>query len=139
MNREIKFRAWFAQQNRMIYLGSPKNDTALWIEERGWDAVDHLMGKPESICSNYNNENPENILMQYTGLKDKNGKEIYEGDIMSWRGNGNTDNTKLSCVIYEGAAFNVVGKTWSCRWNLDEYNESYEVIGNIHENPDLLK
>lgn len=76
------------------------------------------------------------ILMQYTGLKDKNGKEIYEGDVVR------THNDMASEQVYwnnEYAQFSkgrVIDGVFS---NIHEDISYCEVIGNIYENPDLLK
>ena len=64
MTREIKFRVWDKEKSEMFF-----------VEDIYWAEVD------ESI-TNINGWNNENPLMQFTGLKDKNGKEIYEGDIV---------------------------------------------------------
>ena len=68
------------------------------------------------------------ILMQYTGLKDKNGKEIYEGDIVKW-------SNSVNSGVYEIKWF----RTGFSSNGLPLFNDDVvEVIGNIYENPELL-
>jgi len=78
--------------------------------------------------------NSEPTLMQYTGLKDKNGKEIYEGDIVnSWYEEYNTGGIgsefKKHIVEFKMGAFTNCINTY----------KPIEVIGNIYENPELLE
>ena len=87
-------------------------------------------------------------IMQYTGLKDKNGKEIYEGDIVrAFRKNRQkrfglfVPPTELKLEVYwdsEFCAFKIKYHKmgWSSLFGLDE---PYEIIGNIYENSDLIK
>lgn len=78
-------------------------------------------------------------LVQYTGLKDKNGKEIYEGDIVKghWWKRGES-HRHVGRVAYVSCAFKVRGVKQYIGWD-DELNMTYETIGNIYENPELLE
>ena len=73
--------------------------------------------------------------MQYTGLKDKNGKEIYEGDILTYSGITSNGNKIIREVNYnaENARFQ------SGMYLLSQSIELSEIIGNIYENPELLQ
>jgi uncharacterized phage protein (TIGR01671 family) len=118
----------------MIYVG--QNDTCIVFEGDTWEVVNHFSGKPELLCSNTNSK-----LMQYTGLKDENGKEIYEGDILKlnpeYRGYG-----EIPVSVFWGKG------RWLCQGIMHYSHQSdltsyaldkMEIIGNIHDNPELLK
>ena len=134
MNREIKFRAW-----------NGKKITYTPIVSDGTDG-----GETSTVMLNEAIECYDYILMQYTGLKDKNGKEIYEGDIGKVHNGDPFAPETLVVVIFENGSFGVyplanqtdifankyMGKMLSFS---DGYNkESFEVIGNRYENPELL-
>jgi uncharacterized phage protein (TIGR01671 family) len=114
MNREIKFRAWDAEQNKMI-------------ETFDCEYQIHVNKEDGSLyCGGYmpNGDWNEPPLMQYTGLKDKNGKEIYEGDIVT--------NLHGNKYVIEWDD-DLVG------WNVgNNISHSRYVIGNIYDTPDLL-
>ena len=130
--REIKFRAWDRKRGRMRF----GNDNLL-ISLGGLLFWDVGYKEPDMLGED---ESQDYTLMQYTGLKDKNGVGIYEGDVLSsheprWPAAGHQDCSGVVAWRDEYAHY-------GCgRWKLDTGNINYlqlEVIGNIHENPELL-
>ena len=116
------------------------------IKFRAWDKINKEMFNVESInfqerrvykdVVSYRNFN-DIELMQYTGLKDKNNKEIYEGDIVKLRANHG-----IGVIKYydEWGAFVVeyIKPRPLAVLGMNYYKEDIEVIGNIYENPELL-
>ena len=120
MNRVIKFRAWFDdnKSQHMFCVG----------DEFG---TSHPLD-----CCRYAQQGQPVTLMQFTGLHDKNGVEIYEGDIVQ-------DHIGTGVVEWHIAAFKVNYRDGWAKWFYD-YTlkgelESIEVIGNMYQNPELLK
>jgi uncharacterized phage protein (TIGR01671 family) len=119
--REIKFRAWqdYGEGHRSLLYD--RGDLA--------EFFDATKGDP---------------IMQFTGLKDKNGKEIYEGDILNLHYpivGLDIKDEYLSLIVvinFDGGSFWFNGGGYTdCNWHF--YNsEDREVIGNIYENPELL-
>ena len=129
--REIKFRAWDGEQ--MLY---PEFPTTIQIDG---NYVGFTNGRID-----YGTYVDAEHLIQYTGLKDKNGKEIYEGDVVQEdirRDKRSKPIMRWSVVVYsEKGMFIVECLPKSLRqWNeLYKENDEVEVIGNIYENPELL-
>lgn len=129
--REIKFRAWNKDSKKMYKIGQ------ITLEEGTWN---YEPDNREYIGMSIPYQ-PSFVLMQYTGLKDKNEKEIYEGDIIEIKGYSNKGyNTGLVKEIY---VVEFKDFCWSCGikslLNLATINwASIEVIGNIYDNPELL-
>ena len=150
--REIKFRAWTYWEHaisgikyKMLYSGD--------ITEKGKGrALDFPFEVDDKFVFN---------IMQYTGLKDKNGREIYEGDILSYKHIKYTDCSKeeiediekevlIGLITYRPLAsiikpysenvmclgYDNINKECLV---IDLESEELEVVGNIYENPDLLK
>lgn len=129
--RPIEFRAW-EENSGMLYLEDMLigcgHETA-----SSWSSID-IHGKLVTKMPNFHEDpNPNPSLlewMQYTGLKDKNGKEIYEGDIVQ-----TPDQLEgITAVKFIDGAFMPFDHS-SPEINAEEC----EVIGNIYENPELLE
>lgn len=138
--REIKFRAWDGKANNYVYGLTIRDiyDAGVFGERSDIDTP--AIGNP----GNY-------VFGQYTGLKDKNGKEIYEGDLLKA-----DDQIRPYEVLYRCAKFMIERQmhpnfgdkdygwiiadlTESHYFDGDEKVKDCEVIGNIYENPDLIK
>lgn len=133
--REIKFRAWNVENKAMIKTPiSLATIVSRYIKEfrpdsYGWG------GKP---CENTPEAvKPEDyIILQFTGLKDKNGVEIYEGDILGYWGDA------CWVVAYKDYRWRLVSgrEGWNGSLGLTPYvSKGKIVIGNIYQNPELLK
>ena len=114
--REIKFRAWHIDNKEMIYQGWNKTYFV---------TISNLFAYGGSV-----------EFMQYTGLKDKNGKEIYEGDILNIVTYGSEEQKYIAKVQFDESRYIVRNKYgYAPLYDLPPH----EVIGNIYENPELLK
>ena len=123
-----KFRAWTEEGKVMYYSVYPFKDDTLLLSYDGF-AFDEV---PAS----------DFIVMQSTGLKDKSGKEIFEGDIVKYEAGCNTVTEE---VVYDKnfAGFGVRDADTDIIFTFGELAEdvdfsSLEVIGNIYQNPELL-
>ena len=117
MSRIIKFRAW-------------NKTSSKWMNLKDCIDIDNYGGVYPFVRT----DKAEIELMQYTGLKDRLGIEIYEGDIVTGTVGGSSDGSSYTEVVISLVNFKREGY-----WSLIQYNDDgeLEVIGNIYENSDL--
>ena len=127
--REIKFRAWLKEERKMV------NVETLFI---GINRLCFGNSKTEYL---FFRDFEEVELMQYTELTDKNGKEIYEGDIVLVKPGGISTWYKTVVEFKEGAliASLINGENHFYIFNPGFDSNDFEVIGNIYENKKLLE
>lgn len=131
MTREIKFRAWDKKRKEWYGASDPEITTFYGF---------HLFGECTGFCYPSIEDLEHLEITQFTGLYDKNGKEVYEGDVVITNqpmyDEGNTYN---QVVFYNSAfIFKAIDNKLDCV--VYEYSSKFiKVIGNVFENPELLE
>jgi len=122
--RIFKFRVWDKKMKEMNYSGNAANEDGDIQISVGFFFSAYCEKMDGSWC-------PTVEIMQFTGLKDKFGKDIYEGDILDWK-----EHKEILQVDYKYAGFRLIN--YNTTIPLDAVCANCEVIGNIYENPKLL-
>jgi uncharacterized phage protein (TIGR01671 family) len=145
MNREIKFRVWDVENKTMIPWSTAWHAPCK-IPKGSFEGQIDDVYLPILIVALLSTET-KLIVQQYTGLKDSKGKEIYEGDMIKLPDSRFLGNKECIWTPYGHVWYSDIGG-WSVSYNhmysensdqLSYINETIEVVGNIFENPDLIK
>ena len=148
MSRSIKFRAWMPSQKKMFSAEEMASDQMALLPDGHFANIHGVSTKLSQIYSH-----DEMLPLQFTGLLDKNGKEIYEGDVVKWslvKGDiGEVVFDTKVIVEYRKEVYETVNEIsgWYVREGVRQMfglagavkDNVIEIIGNIYENIDLLK
>lgn len=123
--RKLKFRAW-DNKNKEMHLNPVVTNYSWYKDHKHYESDISFEDTPKG-----------QVIMQYTGICDKNGKPIYEGDIVKTKSGWMTE------IVYTGYKFNGVYRNADGSWD-DELEDdilrdkNIEVVGNVYENNNLL-
>ena len=128
--REILFRGKKAYNSKWIegyFYSGQNNDSYIIIHSKGYPSAKFIRVLPETVG-------------QYTGLTDKNGTKIFEGDVVSGHLDDlfPEDETRYK-VIWDDYGWHIRNSTGTDTFEQGWARQYFEVIGNIHDNPELLK
>jgi len=146
--REIKFRGKRIDNGEWVYgsLCTKRKEIAIDGFKRSiWvDAIQVYMSNNGETYKYVTFEVIPETVGQYTGLKDKNGKEIYEGDIVNvdsrcWRNNKYQNEVVKYCKGIGFYPFNEVSPQIDLDYICSNEAQDVEVVGNIHDNPEFLE
>lgn len=126
--KDIKFRIWDKKNTKFI---------SKWerVFINAWECCVYTKSELEKKDFSYNKDLSEIEVEQFTGLKDKHGKEIYEGDIVKFDYRGLFLKGE---VVFSNGGWELKGVDYGEHFRLIEIVHLCEVVGNIHENPELI-
>nr|DAH10212.1 MAG TPA: YopX protein [Caudoviricetes sp.] len=123
-----RYRAWHCELGAMMSIKNMwfQNNMLEELELNNAAANDYITAYPDEV-----------ELMQSTGLTDKDGKEIFEGDVVKMAKNVYSEPTYYEVVRHRGGAYRLESKQYGCELWLR--HADCEIAGNIYENPELLE
>ena len=126
MNREIEFRAWNYLNNKMYYdvrVGGFNGETVptVWDKKRGWVNL-------------WADNKDGGVIMQYTGLEDKNGKKIFEGDVIE----NTTGRIMVVEKVFGSSGYRFIWSKIGFDKKYATWKDEITILGNKFENPELL-
>lgn len=132
--RDIKFRAW---DKNIKYMDEIDGHSLYLADGKVYEVSEGSHGY--DVCMDKEDVSDRYVPMQYTGVKDRNGKEIYEGDILKYR-------TILAEIIYGFCGFEfrwidrnvAITRGTESEEIFQNVSLIFDVVGNIYENPELL-
>ena len=135
--REIKFRVWYNgdEYDKPIMIYDIQNSYDFGCNDVKYD---------NECCFGDYLDNENYVVMQYTNMKDKNGREVYEGDIVTKNGSKKGVVSWFDSLVWDGSGSKHSGfycREWFDYDELDWYLgfDDIEVLGNIYENPELME
>ena len=129
--RKIKFRAWDTVTKDWVPMGVNHISNLVRIKAT-------KKKKGEFLIDTFDSVSRRLVLMQYTGLKDKNGKEVFESDICKYLDDAGDEKLIVTGVItWDKFGWSMKGDYGFDCWTVDLDLDELEVIGNIWENPEL--
>lgn len=140
--RELKFRVWIKDEER--YYDESDEESYTIVPNGNVTYTSEAYEEDGVFYTDTTNATNNVVVEQYTGLKDKNGKEIYEGDVVHYTEKIAPNKSSTYEVYYDQLHAMYALSPVDGKIDVGEFygyimRQQYEVIGNIHENPELLE
>lgn len=125
---------------REILFRGKRKDNGEWVKGSFWDEIPNELGGIAQYSSCVFHHIDLETVGQFTGLTDKNGKKIFEGDIIEWFAQGESEHPDFGYIEYDEQSFawRVCWQKYDPDWLEGMQSQYITVIGNVFDNKDLL-